>query len=297
MPITLPPERGSYRELHSRLEELDLITSAANPLVKRVRMLSEHRKVRRREGAFVVEGAAPVWRAVEADADIEVLLFSHDLVAGTAAQRLVAEAVARGIKVEDISADLFGRLSGKDGPAGVLAIVRGAGLALAQLAVPPDALVVGLHEVATPGNLGTIVRAADAAGASAVVTIGASTDPHSPAAVKASMGSLFAVPIGHAESLQEFFGWCVAHGLRIVTTSARATTAHWDADWSTPLAVLLGSEGDGLDADAIARGDEQVRIPMTGTVSSLNLAVAAGILLFETRRPCDPQRRPSSLGG
>lgn len=263
----------------------ELITSAANPLVKRVRALAD-RKARRREGAFVVEGVTPVWRALEAGREIETMLVARDLVAGTAAQRLVAEAADRGIQIAGLSAELFGRLSGKDGPAGVLAVVRSDGpVALDDLRLPADAVVVALHEVATPGNLGTIVRAADAAGAAAVVTVGPSTDPFAPRAVKASMGSLFAVATAHATSLDEFFGWAARQGLRVATTSARATTAHWDADWSPPVALLLGSEGEGLTPETVARGDLQVRIPMTGTATSLNLAVAAGVLLFELRRP------------
>lgn len=262
----------------------DLITSASNPLVKRVRLLAADRRARRREGALVVEGTGPVWRAVEAGADVETLLAAPDLVAGGAAERLVASAVAAGIPVARLSAELFERLSGKEGPAGVMAVVRRTVPPVDDLVPASDAVAVALHEVATPGNLGTILRAAEAAGAAPVVTIGAATDPHAPGAVKASMGSVFDVPVGHARDIDEFFGWADRHGMRVVTTSARAATSVWQADWTPPVALLLGSEGDGLDPATIARGDLQVTIPMVGKPTSLNLAVAAGILLFEARK-------------
>lgn len=261
-----------------------VITSAANPLVKRVRALRNDRRARRREGALVVEGTAPVWRAVEAAADIETLLVAPDLIAGSAAERLVRQADEAGIGVTRLAAPLFERLSGKDGPAGVMAVVRRTLPAVRDLVPPAGAVAVGLHEIANPGNLGTILRTAESAGAGPVVTIGASTDPFAPAAVKASMGSVFDVQVGHAETLDEFFAWAQEHGLRVVTTSARAAASLWDVTWTPPYALLLGSEGDGLGPEVIERGDLQVRIPMVGRATSLNLAVAAGILLFETRK-------------
>jgi TrmH family RNA methyltransferase len=253
--------------------------------VKRIRSLGGDRRARRREGAFVVEGIAPVWRAVEAGADVETLLAAPELVTGGAAERLLAEAEASGIPIARLSPELFERLSGKDGPAGVMAVIRGTVPEVRRLKPGDGGVAVGLHEIANPGNLGTIIRTADAAGAAPVVTVGASTDPHSPAAVKASMGSLFDVPVGHATSLDDFFDWAAQHRMRVVTTSARAAASVWEVDWTAPVALLLGSEGAGLAPDVIARGDLQVRIPMVGRATSLNLAVAAGVLLFEARRP------------
>jgi len=257
----------------------------ANPLAKRIRTLASDRRVRRRESAFVVEGVAAVWRAVDAGAPLEVLLAADATPAGSAADRLLDAARAQGVRIQAISADLLSRLSDRDAPAGVLAVAGGAVPALRDLpALAPDPIVIALNEVANPGNLGTIVRTADCAGLAAVITIGASTDPLSPAAIKASMGSVFDVPLAHAESVDEFFTWATANGIRVITTSARAPQVHTAVTWLPPLAVLLGSEGDGLAPDVISRGDDQVRIPMVGKATSLNLAVAAGILAFEARR-------------
>jgi RNA methyltransferase, TrmH family len=261
----------------------ETITSAANPLAKRVRQLAD-RKYRRREGAFVVDGIQPVWRAVQAGSEIETLIVAPELLTQTAALRMVEEQEAAGTRVARMSRELFLRLSDRDGAPGLAAIVRARMLELAELVVAPDAVFVALHEIGNPGNLGTIIRAVDATGAAGVVLIGDTSDPFAPTAVKASMGSLFAVDTAHSDSLDEFFDWAGQHGVRVVATSGHATDEHWDVRYPTPLAMLFGSEGPGLPADALARSDQQVRIPMVGTAESLNLSVAAAVLLYEVRK-------------
>ncbi len=208
----------------------ELITSAANSLIKRVRQLSD-RKHRRRESAFVVQGIQPVWQAVEAGADIDVLVVAPELLRHPGAAAMVAGQEAGGVRVARLTAELFGRIADRDGPSGLAAIVRAAPVSLAGLAIGPGSLFAALHEPGNPGNIGTIVRTASAVGAGGVILLGPSADPYDPVAVKASMGALFSVPVVAGVSPEEFLA-----------------------------------------------------IPMTGTVESLNLAVAAGILLYEVRR-------------
>ncbi|WP_198156282.1 TrmH family RNA methyltransferase [Thermobifida cellulosilytica] len=267
----------------------DVIVSAANPLVKRIRQMSS-RRYRRREGVFLVEGAQPVWRAVEAGWEVETLVVAPDLLSRTAAG-LVAEQEARGTRVARLSAELFTRLSERDGPAGVAAIVRSRSTRLDDLAVEPGAVFAVLHRVGNPGNLGTVVRTVDAVGGAGVVLVGETADPYAPAAVKASMGSLFAVDVAHARDADAFLDWAKRHGVQVVATSGYADADHWSAEYRPPLAVLLGSEGDGLPDDLLDRADLRVRIPMTGTAESLNLAVAAGVVLYEVRRHAPDFRR------
>ena len=266
---------------------VELITSGANPVVKRVRLLADRRH-RRREGAFVVEGIQPVWQAVESGADVEVLVVAPGLLGRSAAARRVAAMIAgqeqRGVRVARLSDELFTRVSGREGPSGLAAVVRGRPAGLAGLAAGPDAVFVALHGIGSPGNLGTIIRTANAAGAAAVVLVGQTTDPFDPAAVRASMGALFTLPVVHAAGPADFFGWTAAGGITVVTTSARAEQSFWDASYPRPLALLLGAEGAGLPGEVLARGDRQVRIPMSGTAESLNLAVAAALLLYEVKR-------------
>lgn len=261
-----------------------MISSAANPLIKRVRLLADRRH-RRREGAFVALGIQPVWQAVEAGADIEVLITAPELLRGRAVA-MVAEAEALGVRVARVSGELFGRIADRDGPGGLAAIVRMRTTGIDQLATAPDSVFVALHEVGNPGNLGAIIRTADAAGAAGVILIGASTDPYDPAAVKASMGAVFSVPVATAVTAGDFLRWVGDKGLHLAVTSANGSGTFWDTALRTPLVILLGSEGTGLPADLLAAGDLRLRIPMTGTAESLNLAVAAGILLYEAWHQC-----------
>jgi RNA methyltransferase, TrmH family len=267
------------------------ITSVANPLIKRVRLLADRRH-RRREGAFVVQGIQPVWQAVQSGADIETLIVAPGLLTSRAAERMVAQQQQDGTRVARVGSALFTRLADRDGPTGLAAIVRARPSSLAGLQVRPGSVFAALHEVASPGNLGSIIRTADAAGAAGVILLGNTADPYDPAAVKASMGALFSVPVVSSPTADEFFGWAEGHGITVTVTSPRGPVTCWESPLGRPGAVLLGSEGAGLPADLVQRGDVHVRIPMTGTAESLNLAVAAGILLYEAWRQNDPAGTP-----
>jgi TrmH family RNA methyltransferase len=267
----------------------DVISSASNPLVKRMRSLGD-RRVRRREQAFVVEGVAPVWQAVDAGAGIEVLVVCDELLAGSPAQAMVTERESTGVPVARLSRQLFERVSDRDGPSGLAAVVRAPDTKLSQLVIHGDSFFVAAYQMASPGNLGTVIRAAEGLGASGVLLVGEGADPLSPQAVKASMGSLFHLPVVHLDDLDALFDWAARAGIRTVTTSAGASTRLRDADLSRPLAVLLGSERTGLPKEALARGSVDVTIPMAGHATSFNVAVAAGILMYEVARDVDVER-------
>lgn len=259
-----------------------LITSASNPVVKRVRALAE-RKHRKREGAFVAEGIQPVWYAVDAGAAIESLIVAPGLLRDSPAEHLVEQQESAGVRIHRLSEELFTRISDRESPSGLAAIIRRTPLRLDDLATAPDAAYVVLADVGNPGNLGTIIRTADSAGMSGVILVGETTDPYAPAAVKASMGSLFTVDVAHATSSAAFLTWAREHEITVATTSAHAPVEHWRADYPLPLALMLGSERLGLPPELRDAGDLDVRIPMDGAASSLNLAVAAGVLMYEVR--------------
>lgn len=260
-----------------------LISSTSNPIIKRVRSLGE-RKNRKREGAFIVEGMQPVWRAVESGWQVETLLIAPALLTSNAALDMANDLRSRGSRVLTLERSLFERLSEREGPAGVMAIVRSQTTSLASARVGTDDLWVILHRVHNPGNLGTIIRTADAAGCSGIVLTGDCTDPFAPVAVKASMGSLFALPLVVEPDVDRVLAWAQRAGIDLVATSGTASEAHWNANWERPVGILLGNEGDGLPAELIERADRTVRIPMTGTAESLNLGVAAALMIYEAQR-------------
>jgi len=257
------------------------ITSPANLLVKRVRALAQ-RKQRRTEGAFFVEGIRPVWLAVEHGAVLETLIVAPDLLSSEAAQQLVAQQQQAGGRVAQVSRSVFERIAERDNPSGLAAIVRTSQRTIDDLAVGPGSLFVALHEVGNPGNLGTIIRTVDAVGGAGVILLGEATDPYHPTAVKASMGTLFSVPVVSATTT-ELLGWCQQHTVSVYPTADQAEVVYWAVQYQLPALLLFGSEGQGLPPALLARGPA-IRIPMQGSADSLNLSVAAGVLLYEVKR-------------
>jgi RNA methyltransferase, TrmH family len=266
---------------------VQVVTSAANPVVKRVRLLAD-RKHRRRQNAFVVEGLQPVWRAVSAGRQLETLIVAPELLTSRPATEMVAELERDGVAVTRVSADIFHRLSDRDGPAGLAAIVRGGLGGLAELAVTADSVFVVLHELQNPGNIGSIIRTADAAGAAGVILLGNTADPLSGAAIKASMGSLFALPVVAVAEPAQLLDWAHDNGVRLVAMSGAGAAELWSVELPRPTLVLLGNEGAGLPESLLAAADQAVRIPMTGTAESLNVAAAAAVVLYELARRAEP---------
>lgn len=261
-----------------------VVSSIANPVVKRMRLLSQ-RKHRKRHQATVVHGLQPVRQAAEAGADIESLIVAPSVLRSPSGQAFVEQQRAQRVKVVEVTAELMQRLSERDRPSGLSAIVR-VGLDRPEDLVPRvgPCTIVALDQVAAPGNLGTIVRTVNATGADGVLLIGATADPFDPAAVKASMGAIFTVKVARLRSLEDLFTWGQRHGVAIAGTAARAASTMWDVTFPDRLALLLGSEGEGLSEDARARVDTEVAIPMVGTAESLNLAAATAVLLYEVWR-------------
>lgn len=260
-----------------------MITSHRNPLVRRIRGL-ERKKQRQEEGAFFVEGIRVVLSALERGAPVELLVYAPELLTSQVAHEAIRHFEASGGETVAVHGDVFRSFSKRDNPAGLGAIVTARLHDLDALPITPDAIFVAASDVGDPGNLGTILRTMDGVGAAGLVLVGQTTDPFHPTAVKASMGTLFNIPVATVEGMDTLWEWAEGRGLFTVASSGRAPRDYRDPGYRFPVLLLLGSEAEGLPADAIARADRSVSIPMYGTASSLNLAVAAGLLLYELRR-------------
>ncbi len=260
-----------------------MITSHRNPLVKRIRGL-ERKKQRQEEGAFFVEGIRVVLSALERGAPVALLVYAPDLLTSEAANEAIRRFEAEGGETAAVSGEVFRSVSQRDNPAGLGAIVAARLHPLEALPVAPDAIFVAASDVGDPGNLGTILRTMDGVGAAGLVLVGQTTDPFHPTAVKASMGTLFNIPVATVEGMGALWAWAEGRGLFTIATSARAPRDYRDPGYRFPALLLLGSEAEGLPAGVVERADRAVSIPMLGTASSLNLAVAAGLLLYELRR-------------
>jgi TrmH family RNA methyltransferase len=258
------------------------ITSLANPLVKEIRGLALP-KNRKASGLFVAEGLKLVADAVDAGWAIRTLVHADTVGHQPLVKRLAATARGGGATVLAVSEAVLGKISRRDNPQTVLGVFEQRTLAAKAIRPGADAVWVALESVRDPGNLGTIVRTVDAAGASGVMLIGDTVDPFSIEAVRATMGSIFNVALCRlrpAEFATIAGGW---PGM-VVGTHLAATVDYRDAPYRTPVLLIMGGERAGLSADIARLCKPLVRIPMGGRADSLNLAVATGVMLFEIRR-------------
>ncbi|MGA0600602.1 TrmH family RNA methyltransferase [Caulobacter sp. KR2-114] len=254
------------------------ITSLANPTVKAARAL-HLRKERDETGLFLAEGLKIVTEAVELGHAPKILLHSAE-AAGHPLVRQAAEATRKGRgEVIEVSRDILAKISRRDNPQTVLAVFQQVFAPLAALEPARARCWVALQAVRDPGNLGTIIRTADAAGCGGVILVGDCCDPYSVEAVRATMGSVFAVKIAKA-GVDEFIAWRRTWPGSVVGTLLSATTDFRAADYRDPALILMGNEQAGLPPELAEICDVNVKIPMRGRADSLNLAVATGVMIY-----------------
>lgn len=260
-----------------------MISSHANPLVKQIKKLRQ-KKHRQEEGLFFAEGLRVVLTALEqSEVNVSCVVYAPELLTSEVAVAMINQAAGRGVRCEAVTAEVFVGLSERDNPAGLGAIIQTHTRPLATLPIPPQAVFVALWEASDPGNVGTILRTMDAVQASGLILVGHSTEVSHPAALKASMGTAFTIPTATCTS-EQLEKWVTQHQLHLVATSAHAQANYWQASYPRPLLLLMGSEQHGLPADWLNRAQQTVVIPMHGQATSLNLAIATSLLLYEIRR-------------
>jgi TrmH family RNA methyltransferase len=261
---------------------VEIITSLQNPRLKRLVRLRD-RRARDEERAFLVEGYREVRRALEKKIALGELYFSREWFLGENEPALLAEAEAAGAELVELSKDAFAKVAYRERPDGILAVAPQWTRTLDGLALPAVPLVLVVEAIEKPGNLGTILRSADAAGCHAVIVCDPVTDLFNPNVVRASTGVLFSVPCVVEESAR-VLAWLRERKIRTVATTPAAEALYTDSDLRGPLAVVMGSEQFGLSDFWLKNADLPVRIPMAGQADSLNVAMAALITLFEAVR-------------
>jgi TrmH family RNA methyltransferase len=255
---------------------VDVITSFSNPLVKQARALRQ-RKARADSGLFLVEGIHHVGEAVEAGWGIEAILYAPEILTSTYAKKLLKETSRLKLKLQPVTAQVMESLSDKENPQGILGVVHQKQSDLGELkSVRRTVAVVSPQD---PGNLGTILSTVDAVGADALFLLDGGVEPYHPTAVRASMGTLFWKPVVQT-SFDEFANWARNHRFQLIGTSAHADVDYYTLIPKEPWVIILGTEQKGLTPEQTSVCDVTVALPMRGRVSSLNLAVAAGILLY-----------------
>jgi RNA methyltransferase, TrmH family len=265
------------------------IESPANPRIKAVVKLRQ-RSRRDEAGKTLVEGFREIRCALGQGHPLEELFFCPDFFLGDNEPALIEQAVARGAVAISCAKRAFEKISYRDRPDGLLAVARQVVGSLESLDPPAAALILVAEAVEKPGNLGTILRSADAAGAAAVLVCDPTTDVNNPNVVRASLGTLFCLPVVETSS-QQALVWLKQQGFFVVAASPHAERTYSEITFPARTALIVGSEQYGLGELWMKECDAPVRIPMFGRADSLNVASSATILLYEAVRQRPPDRR------
>ena len=266
-----------------RVGQVKEVTSLANPIVKDIKALM-NKKAREESGAFIAEGLKLVIDAVELGWVIRTLIYAKAAKGKPLVEKVAAKTVASGGLVLEVSEKVMSSIVRRDNPQMVAGVFEQRWKPLSAIRPEQGETYVALDRVRDPGNLGTIIRTADAVGASGVILVGDCTDPFAVETVRATMGSVFALPVSQA-SVSEFLAWRKAADVQIVATHLAGSVDYRTVDYrKKPTVLLMGNEQSGLPEDLASKADQRVRIPQQGRADSLNLAIATAVMLYEARR-------------
>ena len=258
------------------------ITSRDNSLLRQVRAVRDGKI----DELIFVEGLRLCEEAYRSDLVIEAVVVSEELLRKERAAAVIGELSRVSKRVASISEKLLESVSYTKTPQGIIVLARRPAASEQRLAASLTAspLLVVLHHINNPVNVGAIVRTAEAAGATGVIATRNTSDPFSPKSLRGAMGSAFRLPIWSGVDYQEMIEWCRPRGIVTICADVEASTSYTELDWTGPSALLLGPESTGFTDEELAEAERKVSIPMLGAAESLNVSVAAGILLFEAAR-------------
>lgn len=261
---------------------MNTITSTSNSHIKQIRKLQE-RKERQKSGLFYAEGIRIVAEAVQQNAAIETLVVAPELLNSSFCQQIIEAARSKGVSILEVSSDIFKSIAMKEGPQGIAAVIR---QQWAELETSQTySSWVALDAVQNPGNLGTILRTAQATRVDAVLLTPGCTDPYAPKVVRAGMGAHLSLPL-HPDVPWESVLRLTSNTRRVLAEAAAPSTL-WAWDWTAPTTLVIGGEAHGAGPEARAAAEARLRLPMAEGAESLNAAVAAAVFLFEARRQRD----------
>ncbi len=261
------------------------LASPSNPRIRAAARLRDRRE-RKSSGLTLVDGARELRRALDAGVEVIEVFVCEPMLAGEDARAALDILAARGVALTPTTETAFARIAFGDRAEGLVAVIRAPKLALESLTLPADPVLVVVEGVEKPGNVGAILRSADGANATALIAASPRTDLANPNVIRASAGTFFSVPMA-AASTAETIDWLRKHDIRILAARVDAMQLYTDADLTGPLALVLGSEADGLTEAWRAPDIEAIHVPMQGIADSLNVSVTAAILLYEARRQRD----------
>ena len=231
-----------------------------------------------------VEGLRLCEEAVISELTIEAVIVSEELMRKERAAPVIDRIASASKRTASVSEKLLESVSYTKTPQGIIVLAQRPTSSQDRLTATRDALIVVLHQINNPVNVGAILRTAEAAGATGVITTKTTSDPFSPKSLRGAMGSAFRLPIWTGPDYSDAIAWCRQHKIKTLCADVEAKVSYTDLDWRGPTALLLGPESTGFTDEELAEADQRVSVPMKGAAESLNVSVAAGILLFEAAR-------------
>ena len=258
---------------------MEMITSVQNPKVKQLLLLQQKSSERKKTGLFVVEGRRELMHCLEAGYELDTVFVCSQLETGVEPMPTLPS----GVRLLEVSKAVYEKIAYRGSTEGVVAVVRSRQLRLSDLSLGPHPLIVVVERVEKPGNLGAILRSADASGVDAVVVCDPLTDLYNPNLIRSSVGGFFSVP-SVACSSEECIAFLKEKGIRILTAQLQDSHVYYDTDMTVGTAIVMGTESTGLTDLWRQAADAHIRIPMLGKIDSLNVSVSAAILMFEAVR-------------
>ncbi len=264
---------------------IENVTSAQNQKIKELLALQEKSRARKAAGLFVVEGRRELGHCLDAGFVPRTLFICGEILTEEELNDLLgkAERLNPKVGVVQIPYELYGKIAYREGTEGVIAEVEYRERTLDSIKLGDKPLVIVLESVEKPGNLGAVLRSADAAGADAVIICDPLTDLYNPNLVRASIGAVFTLQVAAASS-EETIEWLKARNIQILTAQLQDSSLYYDTDMTVPTAIVMGTESTGLTDIWRKAADAHIRIPMLGRLDSLNVSVSAAILLYEALR-------------
>jgi RNA methyltransferase, TrmH family len=259
---------------------MERITSLQNPRVKQIVQLSKARE-RREQDLVAMEGAREIGLAIDAGYNPETLYICPEIYSKSEYPDLIHRIPSQ--KQIEIAPAVFEKLAYREGSDGLIALIHPKKHLLKEIVLPSNPFIIVLEAVEKPGNLGAVLRTADAAKADAVIICDPATDLYNPNAIRSSVGCLFTVPIGICSS-EEALEWMKANQIHSFAAELKASKWYHECDFSIPSAIIMGTEADGLTDYWLYNADSRIKIPMRGKIDSLNVSVSTAVLTFEAMR-------------
>lgn len=255
------------------------ISSAQNPFIKSLVLLQEKAKARKQSGTFLIEGLREMELAIKGNYTLETILFLPELVSETEIRKRVPYSV----ELIEISKEVYQKLAYRDTTEGIIAVAQTKSLGLNDLKLPENPLIVVMEAIEKPGNIGAMLRTCDAAKVDAVIIANPKTDLYNPNIVRSSVGCLFTNQIATATT-EEAIAFLQQNHIHFYSATLQNSTAYHTQNYTTPTALVVGTEATGLSQAWRDQATQNIIIPMQGAIDSMNVSVAAAILIFEAKR-------------